>query len=326
MSHFRRVIAVATAFISLLLFAMPARAQDCKLMQAASLDMIPSTDGHILVSLLVSGIPRYFYVEIDAPFSSIDLNFVDQSQFDHSRLERPSMPFVLGQAIRDTAIVPSLQIGGQSGTDVRLLIVPKFNVPDKRAIGILGLDLLSGFDVELDFAKNKINLFSQNHCPGQVVYWTKNYASVPMQQSEVWQFIQRIPMQLDGQSVFVAFSTMDDHSFLPLSLARQLFNLAPGSPGLVATTEVSHGTETVYKYPFKTLEVGGVKILNPNLFIYSDDDVWKHCDNHQIKRAPFLLSCETSGDFVLTLSELRKLHLYFAYGEKKIYVTTADAH
>jgi hypothetical protein len=323
--HFKRAIAAAVALIGFVLIAVPAQAQDCKLMQGASLDMIPSTDGHILVSLLVSGVPRYFYVEIDAPFSSIDLNFVDQSRFDHSRLERPSMPVMFGQVIRDTAIIPSLQIGGQTGTDVRLMIVKNFNVPDKRAIGVLGLDLLEGFDVELDFSKNKINLFSPDHRPGQVVYWTKEFVSIPMQQSEVWKFYERIPMQLDGQSVLVALSTMESSSFMPLSLAKQLYNIAPGSPGLVATTEAKYGSETVYKYPFKVLEVGGVKILNPNLFIYSDDDVVP-CDNHQAKRAPYLLRCESAGDLELTLGELRKLHLYLAFGEQKVYVSSADAH
>jgi hypothetical protein len=38
------------------------------------------------------------------------------------------------------------------------------------------------------------------------------------------------------------------------------------------------------------------------------------------------LRCESAGDLELTLGELRKLHLYLAFGEQKVYVSSADAH
>ncbi len=41
-----------------------------------------------------------------------------------------------------------------------------------HVVGVIGTDLLGKFDVDLDIAHKKLNLFSPDHCKGQVVYWT----------------------------------------------------------------------------------------------------------------------------------------------------------
>lgn len=320
----RTALTGATVFIFFLLLGGASLADGCKLQQAASLDMVPSSDGHLLVALPVSGVERYFYLEIADPFSSISTDFAFHAGFDQQALQRNAAPIILGQLIKQTAIVPSLQMGRVSGTNVRLAMLPKFELPDKRAIGILGLDLLTSFDVELDFSKNKLNLFSTDHCPGQVVYWAKQFASTTLQPDKNWHLYWRAEMMLDGQPVLVAFSTLSDHSLMPLSLAHSLFGISTDSAGLVTTTEATYGTRPIYKYPFKNLSVDGLAISNPNILIYSDAGEIV-CDNHA-KFGPAGIRCETAGDFVLTLSELRKLHLYFAFGENMLYLTAADAH
>ncbi len=37
--------------------------------------------------------------------------------------------------------------------------------------GILGSEMLRNVDVDFDFSANKVNLFSPDHCAGNVVYW-----------------------------------------------------------------------------------------------------------------------------------------------------------
>ena len=46
--------------------------------------------------------------------------------------------------------------------------------------GDLGTRMFEKVDLELDIAGGKFNLFSSDHCPGNVVYWTKNYAELPL--------------------------------------------------------------------------------------------------------------------------------------------------
>src|SRR5581483_4692371 len=44
-------------------------------------------------------------------------------------------------------------------------------------VGALGFDMFSKVDFKLDFRNKKLNLYSQEHCPGAVVSWADNYAS-----------------------------------------------------------------------------------------------------------------------------------------------------
>ncbi len=56
------------------------------------------------------------------------------------------------------------------------------NGPDIEDFGgILGADMLRNVDLDLDFAAGKLNLVSQDHCSGNVVYWqAPAVAVVPM--------------------------------------------------------------------------------------------------------------------------------------------------
>jgi hypothetical protein len=58
-----------------------------------------------------------------------------------------------------------------------LMVMETATVSAAFPVGILGMDFLSRFDIEPDVTKGKFNLYSQDHCPGQVVYWSDTYAS-----------------------------------------------------------------------------------------------------------------------------------------------------
>jgi hypothetical protein len=86
--------------------------------------------------------------------------------------------FMLGsEEIRQYAVVPSLQLGSVILENAKIAVVP--NWQDTNIVGWFGADFLQRLDIEFDFAHKKVNLFSPDHCPGQVVYWTDSYTSVP---------------------------------------------------------------------------------------------------------------------------------------------------
>jgi hypothetical protein len=64
-----------------------------------------------------------------------------------------------------------------------------------------------------------------------------------------------------------------------------------------------------YRYAFQTLSMGGVAVANPRI-VLSD--------------APTVLANE-HGALILGMTELRNLHLYFAYHERKLYICTVQA-
>jgi hypothetical protein len=89
--------------------------------------------------------------------------------------------FIFGDVAKYKSSAP-LKLGNISLGGTPVAITQYLIGGDHRVTVILGLDILTMFDVELDLAHHKINLFAKDHCPGKVIYWTKNagVASVPM--------------------------------------------------------------------------------------------------------------------------------------------------
>ena len=84
----------------------------------------------------------------------------------------------------------------------------------------------------------------------------------------------------------------------------EIFEFDGKSPLLQPDTDPDLGGR-IYRYPFKSLTFGGVAIDNPDIVLVPDAQ----------SRFP------GGHRFVLGMNILRRLHLYIAYREKKLYVT-----
>jgi hypothetical protein len=99
-----------------------------------------------------------------------------------------------------------------------------------------------------------------------------------------------------------------------------MFHLAPDSPGMTSETD---GHDTNWHYPFKTLSLDGVVINHPNIVILQDDGPECRADvplyNTPQNR------CYGSSNLHVYGDVLKALHLYFAFKDKQVYITAADA-
>ena len=107
-------------------------------------------------------------IELAAAYSGITANISKELSLRESRMPSRMTSTVNGQSITTLVTVPLLQLDRLVARDVKLLEIPSLSEGD----GILGLDLLSTGDLELDLAHNKLNLFSRDHCRGKVIYWS----------------------------------------------------------------------------------------------------------------------------------------------------------
>jgi hypothetical protein len=175
------------------------------------------------------------------------------------------------------------------------------------------------FDVEFDFTGSKFNLFSQDHCKGKVVYWARHYAVLPFRNDMRWlsdttslpsngHDIDHIVLDatLDGKVVRVLVDTGSATSWMTLDTAHRLFGL--DTAALTPIGSAKNERETLYTYPFETLDLQSVSVHSPTIILKAD--------RLQDPNAP---------DLYLGMTVLRRLHLYVAYGEKRIFVTRADA-
>jgi hypothetical protein len=111
---------------------------------------------------------------------------------------------------------------------------------------------------------------------------------------------------------------------LAFPVARENFGLTPSSPDVTLARSVNNSE--FYRYPFKALSADGLSITNPVVLLYGDVNM-KVCDSelHQSIRDTGY-RCRGDAAMRVGLHELCSLHLFFAFSEKKLYVTAANAN
>ncbi len=302
-----------------------ARADDCRLVQLASLDLVTTPDGQVLVPVTIAGSPRKLELQLEAAYSAISNTTATELSLKRRPMPERVTPVIKGQNIVELAYVPSFQLGRLGADDTKLFVIPVWN---PSSDGILGLDYLHGQDVELDLSHGKLNLFSRDHCRGKVIYWNPPgaVAAMPLSLQKTGNIL--IDMALDGKHV-VAGITTASQTRMGMNAARRLFGLNEHSPQLELQKNVdSSNSEPAYRYPFRTLELEGLKVENPAVVILGEKqepecngrEQWSR--NEKEERQSVI--CYGGADLFLGLSVLRRLHLYFAFEERMLYATLSD--
>lgn len=256
--------------------------------------------------------------------SAVDPVVAHNLRLIENRIPQGVMYDAEGEQFTYSAVVHSLGIGDMHAADVRVLVWPSPMFEGAQIAGVLGADLLRHFDVDIDFSARKLNLISQDHCPGRVVYWTSgDVAVVPMHVVNSGHII--VPVSLDGHDVDAVLDTGSALSVLSMEFAQRTFGLAPDSPNMTRVGQM-HGAAQVpiYRYTFKNIALDGVAIGNPTLMVR--DDLAKYSMTQAHHSGSRISDANESGgvtDLTLGLNELRHLHLYIAYKGQKLYITGA---
>jgi len=279
----------------------------CQLVEVASLAITSDNDLGALVPVDLNGTTKNLLVDTGGSASMLTDTVVDQLKLERYNFAmRGEFYDYSGNPIRWAATVPSLQIGNLHASNVHVLVYP--SGPNVSFAGTLAPDFLIHYDVEFDFAANKMNLFSQDHCPGQVVYWTHGaVAAVPLRIDDAGH--AELTVTLDGKEMHAILDTGSTFTLLRQSDATDIFAIAMDAPDVTAVKSQS-GSGKEYKRTFKQMSIGGVIIANPTLRLTPGSG------------ATFGLR----HNLVLGMQEIRALHIFVSYGERMLYVTAADAH
>jgi hypothetical protein len=239
-----------------------------------------------------------------------------------------------GEGSAKFAAYADVKLGNVTGKMLFAILDGKLS-DDPKVAGVLGYDVLRRFDIELDLAHNKVNLFSQDHCPSKVVYWTHTaaIAATPIKVLDLAAL--NIPMQLDGKDVNAQISTSAPYALLHRHIARVSFGLdSPVSPAPAAATGTRGDSAEAPKaqpYSFKTLSVDGITISNPVVYPYGQDKSYICNGTTHEEPAPLrsmmrqMVTCYGEPDMFLGRSVLRQLRIYLALQERMMYATAADA-
>ena len=307
----RRICIAAIAAIALSIARAPARAADapCSLVLLATLPLETHPRGNVSVPASVNGKPVTLAVDTGSFISALGFSTATSLQLPLNARAG------LGSYENDVPVLfyvqtDTFQLGPTSGNGLQFFVVPSHFL-GPGVSGLLGPDIMKNFDIELDFAGGKFNLFAPNTCPAPPVYWTHEpFAEVAMKLDRDWKVV--VPALLDGRPVTVILDTGASRSLMSFSQAQGLFGWQEGDPNLKGLNiDINGRPASVYRYRFSTLTFDGIEVAYPDI----DMAQGKNFDDHG----------RDDAQIVLGMSVLRQLHPYIAYKAQKLYLTAAEA-
>jgi hypothetical protein len=168
--------------------------------------------------------------------------------------------------------------------------------------GTLSNSILSYYDLEFDFAKNKFTMFDSRHCDGAPrSLFAPPLAEIPFTLKEGHEIVS---VQLDGRTLDATVDTGSSQSIADWETIKELFSITEASPGVTAAHDLGAKGIT-YRYPFKTLNFNDVAVSNPDIILAP------RSISNMDKQQPQL---------IIGMDILRHLHIYIAHHERLIYV------
>jgi Aspartyl protease len=304
--------------------------EDCPpLTILTSVDMKIGHSGRVFVPVQLNGMQKYLMIDTGGFFSEMGEDAVGPLQLTphHTRLTVINV----NGASTDKVVTTPFVLGNMHADAVDFMIAPppfKFGGDLEDAVGILGANMLMGYDLDLDFAGRKVNLLSQKHCDGKVVYWPADVVSVvPIEMSK--DFHINVPVQLDGHRYTAMLDTGAARTVLNLEVATRDFPIKPGDADTPERGKLTPSDKTaVYAHRFQSLSLEGVAISNPLLELLPDlvSSKLHHATDTVSNDTHIRDRSEDPGlsDMILGMDILHRFHLYVAYKEKKLYITPAS--
>lgn len=281
------------------------QAQNCLLHVMAAADMETMPDGRVTIPVKFEGHEHRLMVDTGGYINTVTPQLVMEEGYSTKASHANRLQGVGNRLLKTYVESKDFSIGNAHGENYEFY-VDVFN--NMFAEGTLAPEILANYDVDLDFGHDRLNLIQPQHCAGAVVYWTRSPATIVPMEIEDRTHI-RIPVTIDGKTIMATVDTGAATSIVTMRAATRFFGINEKSAGLqsLGTVAVNGMPAPVYVYPFQDLALGGITMHHPYIEIVSDA-VWNQ------------------DDLLLGNDVLRQLHLYIAYGEKKLYLTPALAN
>ncbi len=331
MRHFILAGALALACLQ------PALAQDCKPLQmlgSADLDVVNGAAA--IVHVTINGKPAKMMLGTAGGTTRFTPEGAAALELTPIANSRVILINSKSKSSESYVVIDDLSVGGAHIAHSQFMISPGNQASGSDTVGVMGADLLSHFDVELDFAAGKMNLFAQDHCPGKVIYWKHAAVSVvPLSefqptandsrtgyQGYLKRFEQMwVPVTLDGKAIPAQISTGGvSNMFSDTALAA--FGIDANSPGSEPAANALPSDS--FHHKFSALVFDGVTVTNPRFMVYP----FHPADyTRRIRRTDTRLARLDDGRpaFVMVgMDILTKLHLFASFGEHRLFITEAS--
>jgi hypothetical protein len=335
--------ACMTAF-ALVCLGTAARAEDCgPLKQITSLNMTPLPGGRFMVPVTINGTQQQLLLNTAGGITSLmqnSANAMGLQPIDASHIKLLSTNGNVSQ----NYVQIDFQLGAIHDPTLQLIVTPQGGGNTPPFVGSLAGDFLGLNDAEMDFAGRKLNIFSKDHCPGHVLYWNPTAVAVlPITLQTATNLDSRtgymryayrgshiiVPVSIDGKDFKATINTGSPTSSMDMNTAKFIFGITADSPGSVPVKNGNDGdpAHQSFIHTFSSLTFDTVTVTNARFLVYPDLIGARDPNNGMDteNRARHFDDNVGRTDISIGMDVLRKLRLYVAYGERKLYVTPASA-
>jgi len=138
-----------------------------RLTLVGSYDMVDTQNGQIGINMQIGSETKLMLVDTGAWFSFLSTESVGEMKLPTRSMSDQFVSYdAYGGRTSTVATAPSIEIGPLQVTAVDSCVASGHRF-GKGVAGLLGANVLKHFDIELDFAKKKLNFFDPDHCPGK---------------------------------------------------------------------------------------------------------------------------------------------------------------
>jgi hypothetical protein len=310
---------VIWASLAILWAAAPVSAEECnkplKLVSSLPMTDVASGDG-VTIPVFINGVEKQFQLETGRYATQISPAVADQLKIPRHHAPPDALSLYDKSVPKEQVTIDEFNVGP--------LWMENYQIGVTSAEGLDGFFnpmVFNNFDFEMDFAAAKLNIFMSDHCEGHVFYWPHQAsAAVPFTNLEVGDTMVgerfhvgliTVPATLDGKQVKAIIDTGTRTSSIGISSAMFTFGLRPDAPNMTMIGHIGNDENApIFAYPFKTLTFGDITVNNPNIRILS---------------GPIFSPGHQFPELRIGMDVLRKLHLYLAIKEGKLYITEASA-
>ena len=225
--------------------------------------------------------------------------------------------------------IASFTIGDATVHDLQFLVANDRGMGKSAPYdGRLTRSYFPQYDIDFDFGGKQLSFLTSTSCadPDQVAYWPHTaVATVPMTLSDGKMQVQ---VTIQGHLIDAVIDTGSAHTVMRRDIAERIFGLKADTAEMTQAGDLRDGTDMpIYTHTFPQISfAGGVIANNVPTLIQANGMV------HKIDRTPILGSRATFAadpseripDLALGMDVLHQLHLYAAFDQNKLYVTSAE--
>jgi len=232
---------------------------DCGLQLAAELPVILQ-DGVPVVAAEINGRPAKLVIDTGANATVLSGWAANRLGVPYDARPGIRLSGLAREVQASRGVVPVLQLGGAVVADLPVIVSPGLRTPFD---GLLGINALAGFDLDLDVPRGTLALYRARACAGALPPWSGPYGRLTVQQDG--DGLLYAPILLDGRPAHALLDTGSSISTFGVSAAAGTgltrADLRRGPGGL--TQGIDPSATLVRPRQFRELRVGNDVLDNP---------------------------------------------------------------